>query len=228
MPNNELLIQQLKRMIGIAEKSENYQDAMRKIQREGFEFRLFDEEFYHRLHRIDRNINALLNRPVAICRLASEDGSRVLEFMTVKGAADRARAIKHLGEILSGSVHLDICDPYFLKPDSSNSKSVLNYLSGLNDVIPKSIRSIDLFVKPGEKFRNNKVVDGFNNLCQDRQIKLSIRTTDDIHDRIWIGDCKRAYLVGTSFNGVGKQISFILELPDTDREDFVKELDKRR
>ena len=45
---------------------------------------------------------------------------------------------------------------------------------------------------------------------------------DDVHDRVWIKDFHSAYVVGTSFNGLGDKCAFILSLPEEDRRDFIR------
>ncbi len=220
MPSKELLIEHLKELIAIVERSDSDRDALRTIRREGFFYPFWDEEFEYRLRCLDRKVDALLERPVPSCRMASEEGNRVLQLMTGAGVAARTTAIDYLRECFSGAKQLVICDPYFLLSNNKNSKA--DYLAGIDAVIPKTVKSIELYVKP--KKRDAEVAAGFNKLCKDRDIKLTCRKTDELHDRVWIVDSVRAFVVGASFNGLGNKCAFILELPEQDRWNFIKEV----
>ncbi len=220
MPRKELLIEHLKELIAIVERSDGDRDALRRIRREGFFYPFWDEEFEYRLHRLDQKVDALLERPVSSCRMASEEGSNVLQLMTGVGVAARKEAIDYMLDGFSGAKQLVICDPYFLLSNNKNSK--IDYLAGIDAVIPKTVKTIELYVKPRK--RDAEVASGFTKLCQDRGIKLTCRKTDELHDRVWIVDSTRAFVVGASFNGLGNKCAFILELPEQDRRNFIKEV----
>lgn len=220
MPSKEFLIAHLKELISIVERSDSDRDALRRIRKEGFFYPFWDEEFIYHLHRLDQKIDALLERPVSTCRIASEEGNDILQFMTGVGAAARTEAIDYMRNGFSGAKQLVICDPYFLLSNNKNSKA--DYLAGIDDVIPKTVKTIELYVKPRK--RDTEVADGFTKLCQDRGIKLTCRKTDELHDRVWIVDSTRAFVVGASFNGLGNKCAFILELPEEDRRNFIREV----
>ncbi len=220
MPRKEFLIEHLKELISIVEHSDSERDALRKIRREGFFYPFWDEEFEYRLHRLDQKVDALLERPVSSCRMASEEGNNVLQLMTGVGIAARTEAIHYLRDGLSGAKQLVICDPYFLLSNNKNSKT--EYLAGIDAVIPQTVKTIELYVKPRK--RDAEVAAGFTKLCKDRGIKLTCRKTEELHDRVWIVDSTRAFVVGASFNGLGNKCAFILELPEQDRRNFIKEV----
>lgn len=123
MPRKELLIEHLKELISIVERSDGDRDALRRIRREGLFYPFWDEEFKYRLHRLDQKVDALLERPVSSCRMASEEGSNVLQLMTGVGVAALNKAIGYLHEGFSGAKQLVICDPYFLLSNNKNSKT---------------------------------------------------------------------------------------------------------
>ena len=220
MPRKELLIEHLKELISIVERSDGDRDALRRIRREGLLYPFWDEEVEYRLHRLDQKVDALLERPVSSCRMASEEGNNVLQLMTGVGVAARAEAIDYMQDGFSGAKQLVICDPYFLLSNNKNSKT--DYLAGIDAVIPKTVKVIELFVKPRK--RDAEVASGLTKLCQDRGIKLTCRKTEELHDRVWIVDSTRAFVVGASFNGLGNKCAFILELPEPDRRNFIKEV----
>ncbi|WP_342246769.1 hypothetical protein [Pseudomonas sp. OTU5201] len=220
MPSKELLIAHLKELISIAERSDSDQDALRRIRREGFFYPFWDEKFEYRLHCLNQKVDALLERAIPTCRMASEEGDNFVQLMTGVGTAARAEAIDYMRNGFSGAKQLVICDPYFLLSNNKNSKSA--YLAGVDDVIPNTVKAIELYVKPRK--RDAEVADGFTKLCQDRGIKLTCRKTDELHDRVWIVDSIRAFVVGASFNGLGNKCAFILELPEEDRRNFIREV----
>lgn len=220
MPSKELLIQHLKEMIDIVEQSDGSRDALRRIRSESYLYPLWDEDFVRHFRRLDQKIDALLERPAPSCRIGKEEGNNVLQLMTGVGATARTEAINHLRVGFSGAKQLVICDPYFLLSNSRISKA--DYLSGIDTIIPKTVTNIELYVKPRK--RDFEVAAGFTKLCQERSIKLICRKTDELHDRVWIVDSTRAFVVGASFNGLGNKCAFILELPDEDRRNFIKEI----
>jgi hypothetical protein len=220
MPTKELLIQHLHALIVMVEQSDGDQDAMRRIRRERFYFPFWDGDLEYRLEKLDQKIDALLERPTASCRMASEEGNNVMRLMTNVGPNARADAISHLRGGFAGARQLVICDPYFLLSNSKISKA--DYIAGIYDVIPETVSNIELYVKP--KKRDSEVAAGFTKLCKDRGIKLICRKTDELHDRVWIVDSTRAFAVGASFNGLGNKCAFILELPEDDRREFIKEV----
>lgn len=219
MPSKELLIQHLRALIDEVERSDSDRDALRRIRREGFLYPFYDEEHEYRLRRLDQKIDALLERPAVSCRMASEEGNNVMKYMANVGAQARTEAIRHLHDVFNGARQLVICDPYFLKPTIQTQQ---DYLAGISAVIPKTVTNIELYVKP--RVRDSVVAAGFTKLCKDRQIKLVCRKTEELHDRVWVVDSTRAFVVGASFNGLGNKCAFILELLEDDRQDFIREM----
>ena len=219
MPGKELLIEHLKDLISLVEHSDDGCDAMQRIRREGFFHPFWNEELECRFHRLDKKIDALLGRSFSSCRMASEEGNNILQLMTGIGVAARKEAIDYLRDGFSGAKQLVICDPYFLL---SNKNSKTEYLAGIDAVIPKTVKAIELYVKPRK--RDAVVAADFTKLCHDRGIKLTCRKTEELHDRVWIVDSTRAFVVGASFNGLGNKFAFVLELPEQDRQKFIKEV----
>lgn len=220
MLHKELLIEHLKKLISIVERSDDDRDDLRRILREGLFCHFWGEDIEYRLRRLDQKVDSLLDRPTPTCRMASEEGNNVIQLMTGVGTTARTEAIDYMRSGFAGARQLVICDPYFLLSNSKTSKS--DYLAGVDVVIPKTVKAIELYVKP--RMRDAEVAAGFTRLCQDRGIKLTCRKTDELHDRVWIVDSTRAFVVGASFNGLGNKCAFILELPDADRRNFIKEV----
>ncbi len=220
MSRKELLIQYLKEQLTVLERSDGDLEAQRRILREWSRYSICNERVEYDLRRLDQKINTLLERPALSCRMPSEGGNNTLQLMTGVGKGARTEAIDNMRNDLSGAKHLVICDPYFLLSNSKSAK--VEYLAGIETVIPKTVKAIELYVKPRK--RDADVATGFTKLCQDRGIKLTCRKTDELHDRVWIVDSTRAFVVGASFNGLGNKCAFILELPDEDRRSFIREI----
>lgn len=134
--------------------------------------------------------------------------------------------IKELSEWLVGAEKMIIADPYFFSfNQSKNHRTVSKYTEALTSVLPNKLKEIEIFHLPGP---NNKILKGFKSYCRKKDILLKNTSTNEIHDRVWIKDKFDAKVVGTSFGGIGNKIAFILDLPDIDRNDFMKELHKIR
>ena len=93
MPHKELLIEHLKKLIAIVERSDGDRDALRRIRIEMLLYPLWDEMFEYRLRRLDQKVNTLLERPTPTCRMASQEGNNFMQLMTGVGTAARIRAL---------------------------------------------------------------------------------------------------------------------------------------
>lgn len=138
MLHKEILIQYLKELISIVERNDDSnQDLLKQIYREGLYNTFINAELENRLRQIDHKIDVILERPISSCRMVAEEGDTAIQFMTNTGDVARKEAIKYLHEGLSGARQLVICDPYFLISNSKISK--IDYLSNINEVIPKTV-----------------------------------------------------------------------------------------
>lgn len=222
MLSKEFLIQHLKGLIRVVEESDGDDDVLRQIRKELFFPCFWDRENANRLSRLEKKVDELLKRPEHTCYLLSEEGNNLLQLMINVG--DRDEAINHLHKAFKGARTLTICDPYFLRCNRKQSEN--SYLSGVGSVIPNTVKSIELFVKPRQ--RETAIASGFNKLCKERNIKLTCQKSDELHDRVWIINWERAFVIGASFNGLGEKCAFFLELPEKDTKDFLNELKKVR
>jgi len=178
-----------------------------------------------RIYEIEQKLDRLLERPSGVeCRLSRADADNFRRYLTGLGPTARDDAVRHLKECLKGARQLTICDPYFL--NAPRRTLPRDYVKRIETVLPKTLKQLEIFVANGR--RNKAVAREFNTLCKSRSIKLSCLKTDDIHDRVWIADGLHAYVVGTSFNGLGNKCAFILPLPDEDKRLFIKEITSRR
>ena len=173
-----------------------------------------------RIRAVERKLDALMDRPQLHCRFSGPRGDDILQLMTNVGPVERTKAIRHLQTGFSGAKHMTVCDPYFLR--GLRGSTAQEYTEDFARTIPVTTQSLEIFLKPRE--RDPEVAAGINRLSQERNIAVRIHRTKELHDRVWIADGQRAFVVGASFNGLGNKCAFILELPPEDRAHFIAEL----
>jgi hypothetical protein len=87
------------------------------------------------------------------------------------------------------------------------------------DILPlDTLAILHIFHQGGMK--SHKYIRLFQDRINNYEIDLQIRVIHKVHDRIWVVDDNRGYLVGTSLNGFGKRLSFLVPLPNNDLEYF--------
>jgi hypothetical protein len=229
METKEQLIKHFQSLIKRIESSKSDEEALECLKGvESYNLILIDtlQNLYYREEKINEKLDKLIDRTSTVsCRFSEKDSS-TLAMMTGVGIIARLDAVDYLKKCLLGAKVLTICDPYFLQP--YGKAQVQEYLEAITEVIPLKLPRIELFIR-SEK-RNPKVAEGLNEFCRNREPKIKIKCyeTEEIHDRIWMVDYDKAYVVGTSFNGVGNKWSFILDLPKEDTQKFIKELKEVR
>lgn len=125
--------------------------------------------------------------------------------------------IKYLSEIGGINGDLIIIDPYIFpkKYDGQYEFLLKNILKNSKFKTLKIITSKSKFNKSLYK----KVNCALNK-------KIQIKFSDEFHDRFWIANENKGFLVGSSLNGVGRRISSINYLEDCDVSDLMKEIKK--
>jgi hypothetical protein len=128
---------------------------------------------------------------------------------------DKKLARKPLREVINKAKKLLIADPFFFHVPMDLSDDV--YIEKLLETLPLStlLEITVIYTKP----KRNTALPLFQSKIP-KEVKFIPIENDSIHDRVWVVDDKKAYIVGTSFNGIGKKLSFILSLPDEDLNDF--------
>lgn len=120
-----------------------------------------------------------------------------------------------LQSTIKGATKLTICDPYlFHTPRNTTSQE---YAEQLISILPcDSLLELTLFYQAPQ---SRSSLGEFANRVP-KHILLNGFMTNNIHDRVWIINDSRAIVVGTSFGGLGKKYSFLLDLPDDDLNEF--------
>lgn len=147
-------------------------------------------------------------------------GEIFVQFEAIEAGTQLSEALekikKEFGETLVGC-HLVIVDKYFLKIKDANSDMYAKvFATWMRQNKIKTLRIHSCASEPGyEKFWEQ-----LQNVCEktiDCKLKPTLKAT---HDRIWLSthDFKNytAVVVGTSFNGLGRQLCFANKLPDSD------------
>ncbi|WP_369926348.1 hypothetical protein [Xanthomonas sp. NCPPB 2632] len=115
---------------------------------------------------------------------------------------------------------LTICDPYLLQGLAGISPQA--HVIDLDAALPPGLTQLEIFVKPGK--RHPTIATGLHEVCASRGIALIHRLTQDLHDRVWVFDHRRAFAIGASFNGLVDRCAFIVELPREARDRFLGKL----
>jgi hypothetical protein len=137
---------------------------------------------------------------------------------------EKLMAVNILTRKLVDAKEVTICDPYFfIKPEDEKDNE---YIESLISVLPlKSLKKVNIFHQNYEI----DILRNFRRRIQSHNILINIYRTKTIHDRVWIVEGKKAFVVGTSFQSLGgNKFSFILDLPDEDLETFNIHLQKER
>lgn len=161
--------------------------------------------------------------------------SRLSQGSTLPGSGDDETSFMHLivtasveegkdasGKLkawLAGASDVKICDPYVFNsgPSSGLFSSDDDYIEYLVDLIPSSASKVWLF---GDRSNQNTSIKNKiqTALRTRRATGCLVRTfaTANIHDRYIIRDGKAGKMIGASFNGFGRKIFTMLDLPAED------------
>jgi hypothetical protein len=129
---------------------------------------------------------------------------------------EKNEGIKHLREFTRDVVHVTVIDPYIYWRQEAAELS--NYVEAFAQSIcldtNTRLDSIQIIYYKNKRDQQCRtaIVERIKSAGKD----FSDRQTKVIHDRVWIMDDTRAIVTGTSLNGIGCKLAFILELPDED------------
>lgn len=121
------------------------------------------------------------------------------------------KIMEYLNKILVNGDELLVIDPYiFSNSDESYENMLINIFNKSNY---RNITVITNFYNTDKEFL--KYIQ--ENVPRLKQIKY----TKDFHDRFWIADNKKGFVLGTSLNGVGKKYYYIDYLDNDDVSEIV-------
>ncbi len=113
-------------------------------------------------------------------------------------------------------------DPYFFKANYND------YVNRVLDIFPQSLRELKVYYDHDSNRQKWNATDKSEIIagCANSGISIECFDAKKIHDRVWEKDGTVAKVVGTSFNQLGRNVAFILDLPETDRIAFFRELNR--
>lgn len=154
-----------------------------------------------------RKITARLKQIEDCC---SEQRDSILHLISIPN--ENRVDISYLKQLLQNKEKVVIVDPYLL----NLSNKQFRHLSGLL----KHVNAIDIYTSE----RNDEILRKW------KESRANIRVAyvgKEVHDRVWMwfeNGVPQGVSVGTSFNGLGKHLTFILPLPPEDAQLFWQEL----
>lgn len=115
---------------------------------------------------------------------------------------------------------LEIADPYFFSL-GAYKKNPEVLIERFQEILPDGMQRIVIFHRPKPA---KSLFEGFSEVMRKRNVRTQFFRTEGLHDRVWIKNGNSAKVVGTSFNGLGNKLAFILDLPSADRLAFQEQL----
>ena len=151
----------------------------------------------------------------------SNSGSNQIHMLTKPG--ERSNGLKELRDFTRESESLIIVDPYFFSGKKTNAEKITDDLERCTRAKQKSLKRVHVIFDSSSETQS--VRKCITNMFKSNGVHLSMATTDEVHDRVWVSDRERALVVGTSLNGIGNRAAFLLPLPDTDLNELLDFLD---
>jgi len=163
--------------------------------------------------------------PVVIeraCPLERDPGG-FMEMIVAPG--NRQQGLHNIREETRNCRKLIILDHYIFSGPAARAAEIAKDLEEALFSRRKSIESAHIVYsdKPGD--RTGAVRNAVLSMFQNHKTFVSEARSSTLHDRVWIFDRTSALVVGTSLNGIGNRLAFILPLPSDDLLDLLNYLD---
>jgi hypothetical protein len=127
----------------------------------------------------------------------------------------KRRAHKSIRDFTCGAQHLTIIDPYVFSGERRNADRYAEEFGQASRLDGNSsLKRIHFVYDPDCVTKT--VRKSIRDLAHKCGVTFTDTATAAIHDRVWIKDDAEAIVTGTSFNGLGGRLSFLLPLPDDD------------
>lgn len=170
------------------------------------------------LDHIAQRLSAIEGRlEGARCRAPAPDEDHSLAYLVTGVDGDKGH--DDLRSWLHDCHTLEIADPYFFQMGSyRNPHQLIEEFHGL---MPVCLRRVTIYHKPKP---HPRLFESFAAYMRNLDIKMQLFSTTVLHDRVWIKNGNSAKVVGTSFNGLGCKLAFILNLPESDRNAFREQM----
>ena len=225
-------IRRLEPMLNELRNEEAHQEEVgRIIYRLERDFIYFRREYGDDLAQIKSQIRALrdeirANSQEPVRCAYTNDRGNVLEMLSgLPGRVDDD--IKYIKKKSHSNDWMIVVDPYFLQWSGHNKvfESEQKYIDFIVNFIPLNLKKLEIFALPGP---HKRVFKKFNDAVKSRGTHVNYWGTSEIHDRVIIRDNNTATLMGTSFGGYANKLSFVLDIPPKDLEQFMGELERIR
>lgn len=177
--------------------------------------RRFENEILDAIESLSNKISS--QRFTCLFSQESEEMIHMLVSGSTKPEAQkikRQNGLKGIRDFTREATELLIIDPYIFSGGKSKSKAYIEEFKRSSRIDNSSVKRIHIIYC--SKYDNRAIKTGIKKIAQQNNCTITSFDTDKIHDRIWIKNQSEAIVVGTSFNGLGDRLSFILELPKYD------------
>jgi hypothetical protein len=157
------------------------------------------------------------------CAFANEQDS-FMQMLTLPG--QRASGLKEIRDFTFETESLIIVDPYIFSGASNKAGDITDDFKKSVRAAGKHIKRIHFVYDTAPGNTTNAIRSSIKEMLKDGSIIVTEVQSGILHDRIWISDRKKAIVVGTSLNGIGGRVAFILPLPDEDLNSLIDYLDQ--
>ena len=157
------------------------------------------------------------------CAFAQES-EKYMQMLTLPG--QRASGLQEIRDFTSETESLIIVDPYIFSGPGDKAEAITNDFKKSVRAAGKYIKRIHFVYDPEPKNTTNAIRNSIKQMLNDESVHVTEAQSNVLHDRIWISDRKRAIVFGTSLNGIGGRVAFVLPLPDQDLEALLNYLDE--
>lgn len=130
------------------------------------------------------------------------------------GPGERVEGLRELRDFTTDATRLTILDPYFFSGDPSRATDIAEDFKRTARVEQGYLKAVH--VVRNDRHDEKAVLGAMRKVISTAHVRLTLFSTGELHDRVWIADGVRAVVVGTSLNGLGSRAAFILTLPKAD------------
>lgn len=156
------------------------------------------------------------------CPLERDPGG-FLEMLVAPG--NRQQGLHNIREETQGRRKLIILDPYIFSGPSARAADIAIDLEEALFSRKKSINSVHIVYSDNPSDRTGAVREAVLSMFKRHKTFVSEVRSPILHDRVWVFDRTSALVVGTSLNGIGNRLAFILPLPNDDLLHLLNYLD---
>lgn len=153
-------------------------------------------------------------------RQSSPDQLRLLV-----GPGKRVQGLRELRDFTANTTRLTILDPYFFSGAPSRANDIAEDFKRTARIQQGCLKAVQ--VVRNDCHDEKTVLAAMRKVISAARMRLTLFSTGELHDRVWIADGLRAVVVGTSLNGLGSRAAFILALPKADLDAILEFLYSR-